>query len=196
VPLEIRVDSKELPANSNRGLECYFIQAARVSYLPLLVPEIKKFLVDVVLDEEGAKILKEEDWWFEAEDGSPLKWCVYSISQAQRPVNVALAVGRHWPIGLLYDNYTIAASIRHTPITDPVPLRLVLHLALPPADKLLLVPSAEACKQAFMGQLKEADFIRWGSTKRMTSLRKAEQDGIWEGIKERTYGREIIVGEF
>jgi len=80
VPLEMRVDSKELPANSNRGLECYFIQAARVSYLPLLVPEIKKFLVDVVLDEEGAKILKEEDWWFEAEDGSPLKWCVCAIS--------------------------------------------------------------------------------------------------------------------
>ena len=46
-----------------------------------------------------------------------------------------------------------------------------------------------------MGQLKEADFIRWGSTKRMTSLRKAEQDGIWEGIKERMYGREIMAGE-
>ena len=79
VPLEVRVDSKELPANSNRGLECYFVQAARVSYLPLLVPDIKKFLVDVVLDEEGGKILKEEDWWFEAEDGSPLKWCVDTI---------------------------------------------------------------------------------------------------------------------
>jgi autophagy-related protein 5 len=186
VPLEIRVDSKELPANSNRGLECYFIQAARVSYLPLLVPEIKKFLVDVVLDEEGAKILKEEDWWFEAEDGSPLKWCVCTISLGLYAVDLPSAVGRHWPIGLLYDNHTIAASIKSTPTTDPVPLRLVLHLALPPADKLLLVPSAEACKQAFMGQLKEADFIRWGSTKRMTSLRKAEQDGIWEGIKERT----------
>ena len=106
-----------------------------------------------------------------------------------------MAIGRHWPIGLLYDNHTIAASIKPTPATDPVPLRLVLHLALPPADKLLLVPSAEACKQAFMGQLKEADFIRWGSTKRMTSLRKAEQDGIWEGIKERTYDRETVVCE-
>ena len=114
----------------------------------------------------------------------------------QHSINVALAVDRHWPIGLLYDNYTIAASIRPTPTTDPVPLRLVLHLALPPTDKLLLVPSAEACKQAFMGQLKEADFIRWGSTKRMTSLRKAEQDGIWEGIKERACGRGIAVDEF
>jgi autophagy-related ATG5-like protein len=36
-----------------------------------------------------------------------------------------------------------------------------------------------------MGQLKEADFLRWGNTKRMTGLRKAEQDGMWEGIKER-----------
>jgi len=38
-----------------------------------------------------------------------------------------------------------------------------------------------------MGQLKEADFIRWGNTKRMTGLRKADQDGIWEGIKEHNF---------
>jgi autophagy-related protein 5 len=36
-----------------------------------------------------------------------------------------------------------------------------------------------------MGQLKEADFMRWGNTKRMTGLRKAEQDGMWEGVKDR-----------
>jgi autophagy-related protein 5 len=94
----------------------------------------------------------------------------------------------------LYDSHTIAATIRPNHTTDPIPLKLVLHLALPPTDKLLLVPSAEACKQAFMGQLKEADFIRWGSTKRMTSLRKAEQDGIWEGIKERAYDLTIAFG--
>ncbi|KAI0321236.1 autophagy-related protein [Amylostereum chailletii] len=170
VPLEIRVDSKELPANSNRGLECYFIQAPRVSYLPLLIPEIKRFLTDVVFDDDAARILKEEDWWFESEDGHLLKW--------------------HWPIGLIYDSHTILASTRPTPTptrSQAVPMRLVLHLASPPTDKLLLAPSAEACKQAFMGQLKEADFLRWGSTKRMTGLRKAEQDGIWEGIKEHNF---------
>lgn len=74
VPLEIRVDAKELPANSDRGLECYYIQAARVSYLPLLVPEIKRFLTDVVFDEAAARTVKEEDWWFEGEDGNLLKW--------------------------------------------------------------------------------------------------------------------------
>jgi autophagy-related protein 5 len=50
------------------------MQAPRVSYLPLLVPEIKRFLMDVVFDEAAGKALKEEDWWFEGEDGSLLKW--------------------------------------------------------------------------------------------------------------------------
>ncbi|KAF8891669.1 autophagy protein Apg5-domain-containing protein [Infundibulicybe gibba] len=167
VPLEIRVDPKELPANSDRGLECYFIQAPRVSYLPLLMPEIRRFLMDVVFDEAAAKVLREEDWWFESEEGTLLKW--------------------HWPIGLIYDNHAISASVKASSIATllATPMRLVLHLASPPTEKLLLSPSAEACKQAFMGQLKEADFIRWGNTKRMTGLRKADQDGIWEGIKER-----------
>ena len=61
VPLEVRVDPKELPANSDRGLECYYIQAPRVSYLPLLMPELRRFLMDVVFDEAAGKILKEED---------------------------------------------------------------------------------------------------------------------------------------
>ena len=48
--------------------------APRVSYLPLLVPEMKHFLMDVVFDEAGASVIKEEDWWFESEDGNLLKW--------------------------------------------------------------------------------------------------------------------------
>jgi autophagy-related protein 5 len=80
VPLEIRVDPKELPANSDRGLECYYIQAPRVSYLPLLIPELRRFLMDVVFDEAAGKMLKEEDWWFESEEGTLLKWYVASLS--------------------------------------------------------------------------------------------------------------------
>lgn len=95
---------------------------------------------------------------------------------------------RHWPIGLIYDSHAILSTIRPGPSvsgTMATPLRLILHLASPPTDKLLLSPTTESCKQAFMGQLKEADFIRWGNTKRMTGLRKVDQDGLWEGIKER-----------
>ncbi|KAL5507484.1 ATG5 [Sanghuangporus vaninii] len=168
VPLEIHVDPAELPANSDRGLECYFIQAPRVSYLPLLIPEIKRFLVDIVFDSAGAKLIKEEDWWFETEDKVLMRW--------------------HWSIGLLYDFHTITSTLKKRSPDQPLaPLRLILHLAAPPTDKLLLSPSIEACKQAFMGQLKEADFLRWGNTKRMTGLRQAEQDGIWEAIRDHNF---------
>ena len=88
VPLEIRVDSKELPANSNRGLEVYFVQAPRVTYLPLLVPELKRFLSDIVFDEEAARVMNEEDWWFESEEGLPLKWCALEVKVRAPPPNV------------------------------------------------------------------------------------------------------------
>lgn len=78
VPIEIHIDSKELPANSDRGLESYYIQAPRVSYLPLLIPEIKRFLTDLVLDDAGGMSVRELDWWFEGEDGHPIKWSVSS----------------------------------------------------------------------------------------------------------------------
>lgn len=50
---------------------------------------------------------------------------------------------------------------------------------------LLGPQNTEALKQSFMAQLKEADFLRWGSTKRVTGLRKAEQDGIWDALRDR-----------
>lgn len=77
VPLEIRINPKHLPANSDRALESYFMQAARVSYLPLVMPEIRRFFMDLVFDEAAVKDLKDDDWWFETVDGTPLKWCVY-----------------------------------------------------------------------------------------------------------------------
>ncbi|KAG6820883.1 hypothetical protein H0H93_010227 [Arthromyces matolae] len=183
VPLEIRVDPKELPANSDRGLECYYIQAPRVSYLPLLMPEIRRFLMDVVFDEAAAKLLKEEDWWFESAEGTLLKWYRTPSSSG---ICAEVPIHRHWSIGLLYDNHTISNSVRPSS-SQPTPMRLILHLVSPPTEKLLQSPSAEACKLAFMGQLKEADFIRWGNTKRMTGLRKADQDALWEGIRDHNF---------
>ena len=38
-----------------------------------------------------------------------------------------------------------------------------------------------------MGQLKEGDFVRWGNTKRVTALRKADQDGIWDGVRDHNF---------
>ncbi|KAG8835040.1 autophagy protein 5 [Serendipita sp. 399] len=184
VPLEIRIDQKELPADSDRGLgESYYLQVPRISYLPLIVPELKQYLIELVLSEREAANVKEDVWWFEDEYGSVVKW--------------------HWPIGLLYDIYvtsktvSLAANLPPTatvstpqPNVHPqptVPLRLTLHLAPMGGSEKQLPGTAntEALKQTFMSQLKEADFLRWGSTKRVTGLRKNEQDGMWDALRDR-----------
>lgn len=38
-----------------------------------------------------------------------------------------------------------------------------------------------------MSQIKEADFVRYGSTKRVTNLRKTEQDALWEGVVQQDF---------
>jgi autophagy-related protein 5 len=75
VPLEIRVDSHELPAGADRGLDCYYVQAPRVWYLPLVMGEVRKFLMEIVFDESNKGALGDgEEWWFEGEEGGPMKW--------------------------------------------------------------------------------------------------------------------------
>lgn len=49
------------------------LQVPRISYLPLLIPEIRKNLLDLVLDENTCALLKESNLWLECE-GEPLKW--------------------------------------------------------------------------------------------------------------------------
>lgn len=38
-----------------------------------------------------------------------------------------------------------------------------------------------------MASLKEADFVRNGNTKKVTALRRSEQDGIWEAVQKGDY---------
>ncbi|CAE7162469.1 unnamed protein product, partial [Rhizoctonia solani] len=75
----------------------------------------------------------------------------------------------------LYDHYQGARSLatQHDPqsslltwTTGPkpraVPLKLLLHLANAPTENLLLGSGVDACKAAFMGQLKEGDLGTMG----------------------------------
>ena len=130
VPLEIRVDSKELPANSDRGLECYYVQAPRVSYLPLLIPELKRFLTDVVFDEAAARTIKEEDWWFETDDGQLLKWFVYTIHSLYITIKLAYSSGTG--PSALYTTITRSRSrrvqhLRRPKLAPPYGLYCTLH---------------------------------------------------------------------
>ncbi|KAL7421313.1 autophagy protein 5 [Cryptotrichosporon argae] len=166
VPLEVRL-ADDTPGAGSAGR--YYIQAPRYTYLPLLIPEIRENLVELYLDDASLDAIDESQWWFEeeAEEGEgrlasqgPCKW--------------------HWPIDLL-DMHAALARPGPTP-PSPRPLRLVLRLSNPPTDKLMVPPGAEACKTHFINQVKEADFVRWGNTKRVTAMRRADLDAGWDGL--------------
>ena len=154
------------------------IQAPRISYLPLLLPSIRRHLVDLVLDEGAAATLSDDSLWFEAA-GEPWKWCLaVKFDQTE--------LYRHWPIGLLYDYHIASLNLSAKGKSPELPLRVTLHLSSPPTDRLLANPSIETCRSNFMNMVKEADYVRWGSTKRVTALRKVDQDALWDGVVERT----------
>ena len=98
---------------------------------------------------------------------------------------------RHWPLDLIELHSTISRPHLPSFITSassssssstPRPLRLILHLSNPPNEKLLLPNNVEACKTQFLNQLKEADFVRWRNTNKVTSLRRADLEAGWDGI--------------
>ncbi|PWN87026.1 hypothetical protein FA10DRAFT_269630 [Acaromyces ingoldii] len=230
IPVVVGVESGDLPSGSDRSVETYYASAARISYLPLLLAEVRRNLLPLVLDGAALDKIEEKDCWF-AFEGTPLRW--------------------HWPIGLLYDYHTSnAAPSQHrmrtpsasSPLSSrrashqapppsdesyfpgppsslalppqaqqnqqqqqsqqhsqqqsqqqsqpqgpPIPWRLTLRLRNPPLDKLHSTAGLASCRASFMSMLKEADFVRYGSTKRVTNLRKSDQDQLWDGVVQHDF---------
>ncbi|KAJ9092365.1 hypothetical protein QFC21_006867 [Naganishia friedmannii] len=125
--------------------------------------------------------------------------------------------GRHWSLDMIQlwtiiNSHPVSSS-RHqhhqheptqhrgTPSSTGSPLRLILHLkprqpqpasipppaAPPPPPATPLSNSIETCRIAFISLLKEADYIRWGNTRRITGLRRADLEGAWEGVVDHNY---------
>ena len=176
IPLSVSLDAADLPAGSDSSVDSTYLVVPRISYLPLLLDKVRTHLLELILDPTALALLKDKEWWFEA-DGQPLKW--------------------HWPIGLLYDYHTRnpastslgPLSVSPSPPPPLLPWKLRLHLSKPPLDRLHTGPSLDTCKTSFMSMLKEADFVRYGSTKRVVNLRRQEQDALWQGLVDREFLR-------
>lgn len=89
----VTLAADELPPNADRSVESYYvrrlsrrywglassrcvrlqIQAPRISYLPLLLPQIRKHLLDLMLDGSTSASIPTDDLWF-SYDGTPLRW--------------------------------------------------------------------------------------------------------------------------
>ncbi|POW19518.1 hypothetical protein PSHT_04561 [Puccinia striiformis] len=170
IPISFVLEPSELPSGSDRGVEAFYTSAPRMSYLSLLVPIVKTNLIGLCLDDNSLSTMKEENVWFEhAPSKVALKW--------------------HWPIGLIYD--TLLASLPSSSLG--LPLQVTVHLNPVPADKGLLPNSIPVCREAFMSQIKEADFVRWGSTRRVTNLRQREAESLWEGLVEHDFDKFWLV---
>ncbi|GAA98958.1 hypothetical protein E5Q_05646 [Mixia osmundae IAM 14324] len=167
VPLCISLDLAELPAGTDTMPTSYYVQAPRLSYLPLILQDARRQLIEMVLDDSALATLKDDQIWFECQ-GVPMRW--------------------HWPIGLLYDYHVLTKQPQSTPSTSQPPVfELKLHLSSPPSDKLLISSSVEKCKENYMNMIKEADYLRHGNTRRVTALRKQDQDALWEAIIRHDY---------
>ncbi|TKA52054.1 hypothetical protein B0A53_04714 [Rhodotorula sp. CCFEE 5036] len=123
VPLQVQLEPQDLPLLADRSVEYYYLQVPRISYLALCLDDIKRNLVQLVLDHAAFAALKDDDLWFEtlpenqhhqAEEGIPLRW--------------------HWPIGLLYD---LHATSRHLGLLPPRPV------TIPPSFASVFAPFDE-----------------------------------------------------
>ncbi|ORY31047.1 autophagy protein Apg5-domain-containing protein [Naematelia encephala] len=179
IPLEIRLAEGEPGAGSST--DRYYMHAPRYTYLPLLIPEIRENLVELLLDDQQLETLDESQWWFEEEAPDP-----ESGSFAGQGV-----CRWHWPLDLIQLHSVIShpspASASSSLVPPTPPLRLVLHLSNSPTDKLLMSNSIEACKTQWLNQVKEADFVRWRNTNRVTGLKRVDLEAGWDGIVQDDY---------
>ncbi|KAE8220112.1 hypothetical protein CF319_g6310 [Tilletia indica] len=212
--IPLLIELADPPTSETTPIAQYYCKIPRIAYLPLLLPTLRKYFLESLLDEAALLTLKDDQFWFEF-NGQPLRW--------------------HWPVGLLFDVHTSnpaetgvgpsgalggfgrptstasspgrqqldsyfsppvppgggATTSAHSPALSShrsnLPWRIKLHLKTPPSDKLNMSPSVEACRANFMSMVKEADFVRWGTTRRVVNLRRTEQDALWEGVVEHDF---------
>ncbi|GAA5880006.1 hypothetical protein JCM3774_005473 [Rhodotorula dairenensis] len=108
VPVHVQLAPQDLPPTADRSLLSCYLQAPRISYLALSLDDIKRDLVELVLDHAALERLDDNDLWFETctEPAIPLRW--------------------HWPLGLLYDLHYTAQQIALLP---PRPVTIPSSLA-------------------------------------------------------------------
>ena len=91
-------------------------------------------------------------------------------------------LSRHWPLDLIELHSFISRPCLPSSSTASQPLRLLLHLTNPPNDRLLMPNTIESCKTQFVNQVRQADFVRWRNTNKVTNMRKPDLDAGWDGI--------------
>ncbi|KAI7862139.1 autophagy protein Apg5-domain-containing protein [Spinellus fusiger] len=153
LPLHITLHAKNTPAMA-QPQEPIYVEVARLSYLTLVTHQLLPVYTGL-----GLEVQPEQVWY--AYEGEPLKW--------------------HYPLGLLYDLLTFPAS-QHTTFGDKacLPWHIDVYFNGFPTDKLLRNPTLDTAQDMYMSMIKEADFLRHGTTKRVMNLSKQDQTQLWQ----------------
>ncbi|PIA14086.1 APG5-domain-containing protein [Coemansia reversa NRRL 1564] len=180
IPIELQLasaDAIELLASAvlPEPFQTFYMLIPRVSYLPFVTSRVKERWLDPMLALSGIRavgdgqaIIKESDIWFEY-NGQPLKW--------------------HYPVGLLYDMLVSDVAKGEAEL----PWSLTLHVRKFPVGKLVPSPSTQAMRDMFMAMIKEADFIRNGSTKRVMDLARSDQMQLLDGLESHSYEKYFAI---
>ncbi|KAF9927004.1 autophagy protein 5 [Linnemannia zychae] len=159
IPIQFTWDPME---TRKHDLEPYFVEAPRCSYLTLLTTQIHRHFTTKRL----GFAVDESEMWFDYE-GLPLKW--------------------HYPIGLLFDIYILQATSSKKNTAFSLPWQVTIHSRNFPNEKLIKNPTLKNCQDYFMSMVKEADYLRNGSTKKVMNMSKSDQTQLWEGLQSKSY---------
>ncbi|KAM3586919.1 autophagy protein 5 [Umbelopsis sp. WA50703] len=164
IPLSITVNEDDaIYFGANETPAPILFELPRTSYLTVLTEEARDAFVAV-----GLNILEAaSEIWFEYQ-GIPLKW--------------------HYPIGLLYDTLCIAeSSLNQKSDSKPIPWSITIHFRNYPSTSLFRDQSIATTRDFYMSMIKEADFLRHGSTKKVMNLSKSDQTQLWDSLCSNDY---------
>lgn len=151
----------------------------RCSYLPLLLPQIRRHFSRWI-GRLGSCLDQSQPWFSHEEDGDvPLKW--------------------HYPVGLLYDlarargsaaNLPWSLTLHFSPHPSPSPILPFTDPDLTdhPAD-CTAAQQQSSLPAHFYSSLKQADFLRFGSCRRMMGLARGAQMQLWDALWTHNYDR-------
>ncbi|EIM24267.1 hypothetical protein WALSEDRAFT_34917 [Wallemia mellicola CBS 633.66] len=88
----------------------------------------------------------------------------------------------HWSIGLSYDYFTFNFISN----TNMPPLRLILQQNTQ-SPNTYAANILDSTKMSFMASLKESQLVRWGTVKRMTSLKRSETEQLWSSLEKNLF---------
>lgn len=176
-------------------LICCQVSPPRVTYLPFLLPRLLAFFSSALINPD----VEAHHGWFSFE-GVPLKWhyplgLLFDLyAGANLATSKSQTSGEH-----LSQSQILVQEGQQQPTGDRkgeeqhhddhphLPWRLTVHFSDWPDQELVrLDADGKVLHDAFINSVKEADFLRNGTAKKIMALSKEDSFGLWQAVQDRT----------